>query len=98
VERRKASAPCKARAASQDAADVDLRLSAFRFLYFFLYVLLYFLVLFLGFGETGVANKETEAPPLSFHVLPGLRASRGRVLQRSGEEARRENDACYPVG
>jgi hypothetical protein len=53
--------------------------------------------LFLGFGETGVANKETEAPPLSFHILPGLRASRGRVLQRSGEEARRENDACCPV-
>jgi hypothetical protein len=51
-----------------------------------------FPALFLGFGETGVANKETEAPPLSFHVLPGLRASRGRVLQRSGEEARREND------
>src|ERR1700676_3624012 len=43
-----------------------------------------FLSLTLGFGETGVANKETEAPPLSFHVLPGLRASRGRVLQRSG--------------
>jgi len=36
VERRKASAPCKARAASQDAADVDQRLPAFRFLYFFL--------------------------------------------------------------
>src|SRR5580692_6739431 len=53
-----------------------------------------FISLFLGFGETGVANKETEAPPLSFHVLPGLRASRGRVLQRSGEEARRENDGC----
>ena len=48
-------------------------------------------------GETGVANKETEAPPLSFHILPGLRASRGRVLQRSGEEARRENDGCCPV-
>src|SRR3984957_20134015 len=42
-------------------------------------------------GETGVANKETEAPPLSFRFLPGLRASLGRVLQRSGEEARREN-------
>jgi hypothetical protein len=39
VERRKASAPCKARAASQDAADVDQRLPAFRFLYFFLYFL-----------------------------------------------------------
>jgi hypothetical protein len=90
VERRKASAPCKARAASQDAADVDQRLPAFRFLYFFP-------GLFLGFGETGVANKETEAPPLSFHVLPGLRASRGRVLQRSGEETRRENDACCPA-
>jgi hypothetical protein len=45
VERRKASAPCKARAASQDAADINQRLSAFRFLYFFLYVLLYFLAL-----------------------------------------------------
>jgi hypothetical protein len=98
VERRKASAPCKARAASQDAADVDLRLSAFRFLYSFLYFPLYLLVLFLGFGETGVANKETEAPPLSFHILPGLRASRGRVLQRSGEEARRENDGCCRKG
>ena len=53
-----------------------------------------FLSLILGFGETGVANKETEAPPLSFHIFPGLRASRGRVLQRLGEEARRENDAC----
>jgi len=53
-----------------------------------------FISLSLGFGETGVANKETEAPPLSFHLLPGLRASRGRVLQRSGEEARRENDGC----
>src|SRR5580692_10067901 len=42
-------------------------------------------------GETGVANKETEAPPLSFHLLPGFRASRGRVLQHSGEGARREN-------
>jgi hypothetical protein len=72
---------------------VTLRLPAFRFLYFFLYFLPYFF----GFGETGVANKETEAPPLSFHVLPGLRASRGRVLQRSGEEARRENDACCPI-
>jgi hypothetical protein len=45
VERRKASAPCKARAASQDAADVDQRLPAFRFLYFFLCFLLYFLAL-----------------------------------------------------
>ena len=53
-----------------------------------------FPALFLGFGETGVANKETEAPPLSFHVHPRFRASRGRVLQRSGEEARREDDAC----
>jgi hypothetical protein len=61
-------------------------LPAFRFLQFISFTL--------GFGETGVANKETEAPPLSFHILPGLRASRGRVLQRSGEEARRENDAC----
>jgi hypothetical protein len=51
-----------------------------------------FIFLILGFGETGVANRETEAPPLSFHIHPGLRASRGRVLQRSGEEARREND------
>jgi len=34
VERRKASAPCKARAASQDAEVADLRLSAFRFLLF----------------------------------------------------------------
>jgi hypothetical protein len=65
---------------------VTLRLPAFRFLQI--------LSLILGFGETGVANKETEAPPLSFHILPGLRASRGRILQRSGEEARRENDAC----
>jgi hypothetical protein len=39
VERRKASAPCTARAASQDAADFDQRLPAFRFLYFFLYFL-----------------------------------------------------------
>jgi hypothetical protein len=29
-----------------------------------------FLSLILGFGETGVANKETEAPPLSFHIHP----------------------------
>jgi len=35
VERRQASAPCKARAASQDAADTDQRLSAFRFLFAF---------------------------------------------------------------
>jgi hypothetical protein len=34
VERRKASAPCKARAASQDAEVADLRFSAFRFLLF----------------------------------------------------------------
>jgi hypothetical protein len=34
MERRKASAPCKARAASQDAEVADLRLSAFRFLLF----------------------------------------------------------------
>ena len=80
----------RVRAAPDGAEDKDQRLSAFRFLYFFL-------SLFLGFGETGVANKETEAPPLSFHVLPGLRASRGRVLQRSGEEARRENGACCAI-
>ena len=61
------------------------------------FIFFFILAFTLGFGETGVANKETEAPPLSFHVLPGLRASRGRVLQRSGEEARRENDACCPV-
>ena len=47
------------RAASQGAEVVEQRLSAFRFLY-----LLAFFIL--GFGETGVAKKETEAPPLGF--------------------------------
>jgi hypothetical protein len=53
VERRKASAPCKARAASQDAEDEDQRFSAFRFLLF--------LSLFLGLQSLIVTAAESTA-------------------------------------
>src|ERR1700681_798740 len=41
------------------------------------------LPLFIGFsfGETGVAKRDNEAPPLDFLFPRGFRASRGRVLQ-----------------
>jgi hypothetical protein len=47
----------------------------------------------LSIGETGVAKKETEAPPLDFHFLPGLRASRDRNQKLEREGAPRERES-----
>ena len=65
VERRKASAPCKARAASQDAEVMDQRFSAFRFLYLF--------CLYPGWNEVKSGSGE-EAEPLSPTCFFGLQS------------------------
>jgi hypothetical protein len=54
----------------------------------------------LSIGETGVAKKEAEAPPLGFHFLPGLRASRDRnqKLARQGAPRERESSVMERSG
>jgi hypothetical protein len=54
------------RAAPAGAEVDELRLPAFHFL---------FILVFIGIGETGVAKRNSEAPPLEFLFRPGLRAS-----------------------